>query len=254
MRNRPVSLAIISVLCSASSAAFAQAPPAPPAATAPAAPAAAAPAATPLPPLAPAPVVSSPPPPPSATPAPVAAPPPPPAASPAPGAGSSTAPSGSSSYAIEFMSLRLMREKGVISQAEYESAVHDLRETSGQHAPEEGTVVIGKWATTLYGFAEADYIYDTTRSFNDGAGEALIARPSSSGGNNAGDNGRMTMGVRNSRIGFRLKAPEVACGIRTSAHARDGLPRHAAAGREHAAVPRVGGRLLHEPDVPCAPH
>lgn len=105
-----------------------------------------------------------------------------------------------------------MREKGVISQAEYESAVHDLRETSGQHAPEEGTVMMGKWATTLYGFAEADYIYDTTRSFNDLAGAALVARA----GTTAGDNGRMTMGVRNSRVGFRLKAPEVCGGVRTS--------------------------------------
>lgn len=110
-----------------------------------------------------------------------------------------------------------MRDKGIISQAEFESAVHDLTETSGQHAPDEGTFVMGKWATTLYGFAEADQIYDTTRSFNDLAGAALVARPSANGGNNAGDNGRMQMGIRNSRIGFRLKAPEVGCGVRASA-------------------------------------
>jgi hypothetical protein len=114
---------------------------------------------------------------------------------------------------IELTSLRLMREKGVISQAEFDSAVHDLAETSGHHAGDEGTVVLGKWATTLYGFAEADQIYDDTRSFNDLAGAALVAR----NGTQAGDNGRFQMGIRNSRIGFRMKAPEVGCGIRTSA-------------------------------------
>jgi hypothetical protein len=110
-----------------------------------------------------------------------------------------------------------MRDKGIISQAEFDSAVHDLSETSGQHSPDEGTVMMGKWATTLYGFVEADQIYDTTRSFNDLAGSTLVARPAANGGSNAGDNGRMQMGIRNSRVGFRLKAPEVGCGVRASA-------------------------------------
>jgi hypothetical protein len=106
-----------------------------------------------------------------------------------------------------------MREKGVISQAEYDSAVRDLTESAGQRAPDQGTVMLGRWATTLYGFVEADTIYDTTRSFNDLAGAGLVSRAESQ----AGQNGRYTVGVRNSRIGFRLKAPEVAGGIRTSA-------------------------------------
>jgi hypothetical protein len=55
-----------------------------------------------------------------------------------------------------------MREKGIISQAEYDSAIRDLSETSGARAPDGGTVVMGKWATPLYGFAEADNIYDTS--------------------------------------------------------------------------------------------
>ena len=69
-----------------------------------------------------------------------------------------------------------MRDKGVISQAEFESAVHDLSESVGQHSPDEGTMVMGKWATTLYGFVEADQIYDTTRSFNDLAGSTPVGR------------------------------------------------------------------------------
>jgi hypothetical protein len=138
-------------------------------------------------------------------PAPVAAPAAPSAAPAA--AGSSAAPS-----AVEFTSLRLMREKGIISQAEYDSAVRDLTESTGQRAPDQGTAVLGKWATTLYGFVEADNIYDTTRSFNDLAGATAVAR----GDAQAGENGRYTVGVRNSRIGFRLKAPEVGA-VRASA-------------------------------------
>ncbi len=114
---------------------------------------------------------------------------------------------------IEFASLRLMREKGIITQGEYDSAVRDLTESTGQRAPDQGTVVLGKWATTLYGFVESDNIYDTTRSFNDLAGAGAVSRAETQ----AGQNGRFTMGVRNSRIGFRLKAPEIAGEIRTSA-------------------------------------
>lgn len=114
---------------------------------------------------------------------------------------------------VELTSLRLMREKGVISQAEYESAVHDLSESVGSHAAaQQGTVVMGKWATTLYGFVEADSISDSTLTFNDLAGSGLVARA----GSLAGENYRFTMGIRNSRLGLRMKAPEVA-GVRASA-------------------------------------
>jgi hypothetical protein len=105
-----------------------------------------------------------------------------------------------------------MREKGIISQAEYDSAVRDLSESAGQRAPDQGTVVLGKWATTVYGFVEGDNIFDSTRSFNEGAGNSLVAK----GEAYAGQNPRYMVSVRNSRLGFRLKAPEVA-GIRASA-------------------------------------
>jgi hypothetical protein len=105
-----------------------------------------------------------------------------------------------------------MREKGIISQAEYDSAVRDLTESTGQRAPEQGTAVLGKWATTFYGFVEADSIYDSTRSFNELAGMAQVARTEAQNG----QNGRYTASVRNSRIGFRLKAPEIG-EVRTSA-------------------------------------
>jgi hypothetical protein len=112
---------------------------------------------------------------------------------------------------IELTTLHLLLEKGVISQAEYDSAAHDLNDSVGDKVGETNTVVMGKWATTLYGFLEADSIYDSTQSLNDLAGNATIAKP----GTYAQDNGRVQFGARNSRIGIRMKAPEVN-GIRTS--------------------------------------
>ena len=120
-------------------------------------------------------------------------------------------PSSDSHSLFELSTLRILHERGILSDAEYDSAIHDLSDSAGLHSGDQGTVVMGKWATTVYGFAEADSIYDTTRSFNDSAGAAAVARASTQ----AGQNGRFTFGVRNSRIGLRLKAPEFA-GIKSS--------------------------------------
>src|SRR5260370_14529836 len=108
------------------------------------------------------------------------------------------------------MSLRLMREKGILTQAEYDSAVHDLAETSGKRTADKESVVIGKWATTLYGFIESDMIFDTTRSFSaEAPGGTLIARAGTpSNPSPAGDNARFMFGARGSRLGVRIKAPE----------------------------------------------
>jgi hypothetical protein len=124
----------------------------------------------------------------------------------------SPAPSPSRPPTLEVASLRLLREKGFITQAEYDSAVRDLAESTGQRAGDQGTVVLGKWATTLYGFVETDNIYDSTRSFSDGPGGALVARADTQ----AGENPRYTVSVRNSRFGVRLKAPELVSEVRAS--------------------------------------
>lgn len=129
-----------------------------------------------------------------------------PAATPAP------APS-SSGGGVGLTTLKILKDKGIISQAEYDSAVRDMGESVGAaNAGTGNTVVAGKWATTLYGFVEADSIFDTTQSFNDLEGNGQVAR----GGTYAGSNNRMQFGLRNTRLGFRFKAPEVA-GIRSSA-------------------------------------
>jgi hypothetical protein len=114
--------------------------------------------------------------------------------------------------AAELTSLKLLLAKGVISQAEYDAAIKDISETSGLRTPDGNTFVVGKWATTLYGFVEGDMIYDETQSLNEIAGNTAIAKP----GTFAGDHDRMQFSIRNSRFGLRLKAPE-SNGIRASA-------------------------------------
>ena len=104
-----------------------------------------------------------------------------------------------------------MHEKGILTDKEFESAMHDMADTTGARAAESNSVVLGKWATTLYGFVEADSIFDTTQNFNDLAGNSQVPRVSAY----AGYHSRTQFGARNSRIGLRMKAPEVG-GVRVS--------------------------------------
>jgi hypothetical protein len=69
------------------------------------------------------------------------------------------------------------------------------------------------WGASLYGFAEIDSMYDTTRSFNEGEVNNTLARPHTY----AGDNPRMQFTVRNSRFGFDVRAPDVGS-LRTTAN------------------------------------
>ena len=69
----------------------------------------------------------------------------------------------------------------------------------------------GKWNPVMYGFIEFDAMRDSTQSFNDLAGNGSVASSTSY----AGKHERTTFGVRNSRLGFKLTAPE-SNGIKTS--------------------------------------
>jgi len=64
--------------------------------------------------------------------------------------------------------------------------------------------VVSKFGATLYGFAELDMIHDSTQGLNDNGGNAILPK----GGTYAADHGRMTFGIRNSRLGVKLKGPE----------------------------------------------
>lgn len=106
--------------------------------------------------------------------------------------------------AVEATSLKLLLEKKVISQEEYDSAIKDIGDTSGKKSGDATTVAVGKFATTIYGFVETDVIHDSTEGFADSAGNSLVPRNETF----AGNNGRTQFSLRNSRLGFRVKAPE----------------------------------------------
>jgi hypothetical protein len=161
-------------------------------------PAAPAPAAPPAPPAPAIPIVDAPVTPPPAAPAPKAA------ADPAAGA---------KTLAVEVTSLRLMKEKGIITQAEYESALKDVGESAGLRAADALTFVLGKFSTTFYGFVDAGFSYDTTQSFNDFTGNLPVARP----GTFAAEHARTIFSLRDVRFGFNIRAPEYH-GIRASAN------------------------------------
>jgi hypothetical protein len=60
-----------------------------------------------------------------------------------------------------------------------------------------------RWAVTLYGFVEADLIFDTTRSYSDSIGDALVARSDTYDGRT----GRTQFSIRNTRLGFAFESP-----------------------------------------------
>jgi hypothetical protein len=75
----------------------------------------------------------------------------------------------------------------------------------------KSTTIASKFAADIYGFVELDAIHDSTQSYNDLAGNGAIARD-----NYAAKHQRTTFGVRNSRIGFKMKGPD-GDAVKTSA-------------------------------------
>jgi hypothetical protein len=85
--------------------------------------------------------------------------------------------------------------------------------TTAKVAPPTSTPVASStFSARLYGFVEADGIYDSTRSYNDLAGNANLARR----GTFAGEHDRLQTSVRNSRFGLKFSGPHSA-DIKTSA-------------------------------------
>jgi hypothetical protein len=157
--------------------------------------------------------------------APAAAPPAaPPAAAPAPP---------SADVHFDVATLRSLRERGIITQAELDTALRDMNESTGADvAAEAPTFVIGKFSTTFYGQMKTDLVYDSTESFTDLAGNVLVARPANAplnppplplpsnipatySSNYAGQNPQVLASDRDSRFGFHLRAPETH-GVRVS--------------------------------------
>jgi hypothetical protein len=69
-----------------------------------------------------------------------------------------------------------------------------------------------RWTVTFYGFVEADYITDSTRSYNDSIGSALVARSDTY----EGTVGRTQFSMRNTRLGLAFVAPPMGS-IKSSA-------------------------------------
>jgi hypothetical protein len=80
------------------------------------------------------------------------------------------------------------------------------------------TVAVGhgarRWTLTFYGFVEADFITDSTRSYGDAIGGALVARDDTF----EGTVGRTQFSIRNTRLGLAFAAPPMTMGgVRPSA-------------------------------------
>ncbi len=101
---------------------------------------------------------------------------------------------------IELTTLKLLLAKGTITQEEYDTALKDI---GGGQVGQSPTVDIAGWKTTFYGFVQADFMWDSTQSFNDFSGNGQVARPETY----AGSHPRFEMSLRNSRFGFRFAPP-----------------------------------------------
>jgi len=130
-----------------------------------------------------------------------AAPPTPPVTSPPPAA----TPLPSAPVAVpkgpEWLSLRLLHDKGVISDAELASALSDIGVVGAGDAT---TLVVAKLKATLYGYVEGNYKYDSTQTCVEFCGSSQVSRP----GTYKGNHGRTIFSARDTRFGLRLAAPE----------------------------------------------
>jgi hypothetical protein len=105
------------------------------------------------------------------------------------------------------MTLRLLLDKGVITQKEYDKILHGAL-PEHERPGSSPVVVTSKWSASLYGFAEFDSMWDSTESFNEQPANGAIARPgTATTPSYAGDHGRMQFSLRNSRLGFKLDTP-----------------------------------------------
>jgi hypothetical protein len=127
----------------------------------------------------------------------------------APASPTPATPDATTARGVEWSSLRLLRAKGLISEAEYMSAIKDMGGIIG--ASDAATLVTAKLKVTLFGFAQADFNWNSTQSCQEFCSNFLIQKP----GTYRGDHSRMVFSPRDSRIGIRFTAPEEH-GIRAS--------------------------------------
>jgi hypothetical protein len=104
-------------------------------------------------------------------------------------------------HGVEWTSLRLLRSRGLISDSEYDAAMHDL---GGERAGDAPTVSSGGLRLTVTGYLQADFKYDSTQSCFDFCALLPIQKP----GSYRGDHSRVVFSPRDSRLGFLLATPD----------------------------------------------
>jgi hypothetical protein len=126
---------------------------------------------------------------------------------------------------LDLATLKVLRDRGTITAAEYDSAVRDLNETTGAAvAGNAPTFVLGKFSTTVYGMMKSDFIWDSTQSFGDLAGNTQVQRPGgapispppAAQNTYAGDHPRAQFSIHDTRFGLLMRAPETSGGVRVS--------------------------------------
>ena len=110
--------------------------------------------------------------------------------------------------------LRLLLNKGVITQQEYDQAVEEEKRATAeekrataeekQQMPRGTATTKNGFQVTIGGFAEIDFVGDNTRSFAEIIGNRPVLRNGTLGGNNS----QFQMSPRNSRITLDVEAPE----------------------------------------------
>jgi hypothetical protein len=106
-------------------------------------------------------------------------------------------------FQMSFATLNRLHVDGLVNDATYNAALKDLIEV-GMQAGASPALTAGGFSAIMYGFVEADAIFDTTQSFTEVPGMGLVARE----GTYANANGRTIFTIRNSRLGFRIGAPK----------------------------------------------
>jgi hypothetical protein len=115
-------------------------------------------------------------------------------AAPAPAAADTDAPKAKSEAQVEVGAAPAPAPAQVVESA-------DLEE---KEAPAPLTFGSGGWSASIYGFAELDIMSDSTQSFSESATNNTLARQNTP----AGDNPRTQLTARNSRLGFKIQAPQ----------------------------------------------
>ncbi|HET9623101.1 MAG TPA: hypothetical protein VFP84_17130 [Kofleriaceae bacterium] len=122
-------------------------------------------------------------------------------AAPTPMAEPATKPKVEPPKGAEWTSLRILHDKGIISDDELAAAIKDIGITGAGDAT---TLVVSKIKATIYGFAQADFQYQSTQACTDFCSNTQVPRDDTYKGNH----GRTLFSPRDSRFGFRVAAPE----------------------------------------------